>query len=88
MHAIERNYNSKLKQKLPTLASWNNGIKTDVAVVADLNDKWKITTFNVHKIFAFKFLVFNNKWSDIFFGSGLEVVCESKSLTFKLEFLK
>ena len=88
MHTTERNYNSKLKQKLPTLASWNNGIKTDVAVVADLNDKWKITTFNVHKIFAFKFLVFNNKWSDIFFGSGLEVVCESKSLTFKLEFLK
>ena len=29
---IERN--GKLKQKLPTLASWNNGIKMDFVVVA------------------------------------------------------
>ena len=33
MCTIERNGESKLEQKLPTPASWDNGIKTDVAVV-------------------------------------------------------
>ena len=32
MSTTERNGYSKLKQKLPTLASWDNGIKMDVVV--------------------------------------------------------
>lgn len=32
MSTTERNGQSKLKQKLPTLASWDNGIKMDVVV--------------------------------------------------------
>ena len=37
MHSIERNGKSKLKQKLPTPASQDNGIKTDIVSVVDLN---------------------------------------------------
>ena len=33
MHLIKRNGESKLKQKLPTLASQDNGINMDVVVV-------------------------------------------------------
>ena len=33
VHTIDRNGKSKLKQKLPTPASSDNGIKTDVVVV-------------------------------------------------------
>ena len=33
VHTIDRNGKSKLKQKLPTPASSDNGIKTDVFVV-------------------------------------------------------
>ena len=33
MHTIERNGERELEQKLLTLASWDNGIKTDVVAV-------------------------------------------------------
>ena len=33
MHLIKRNGESKLKQKLPTLASWDNGIKMNTVVL-------------------------------------------------------
>ena len=33
MHTIERNSESKLKQKLPILASWDNDTETDFVVV-------------------------------------------------------
>ena len=33
MHIIKRNGESKLKQKLPTPASWDNGIKTNAVFV-------------------------------------------------------
>ena len=37
MHSIKRNGKSKLKQKLPTLASQDNGIKTDIVSVVHLS---------------------------------------------------
>ena len=33
MHIIDRNGESKLKQKFPTPARWDDGIKTEVVVV-------------------------------------------------------
>ena len=41
MSMIDRNDESKLKQKLPTPASQNNGVKTDVVVVVvAVNNTW------------------------------------------------
>ena len=37
---IDRNDEIKLKQKLPTPASQNNGVKTDVVVVVAVNNTW------------------------------------------------
>ena len=41
MCTIERNGESELEQKLPTPASWDNGIKTDVVVVIIQKSTWK-----------------------------------------------
>ena len=38
MCTIQRNGESKLKQKLPTPTSWDNGIKTDVVVVVVVHE--------------------------------------------------
>ena len=41
MSMIDRNDESKLKQKLPTPTSQDNGVKTDVVVVvAVVNNTW------------------------------------------------
>ena len=40
MSMIDRNDESKLKQKLPTPASQNNGVKTDAVVVVAVNNTW------------------------------------------------
>ena len=45
MCTIERNGESKLEQKVPTPASWDNGIKTDVAVVV-FYLQWSILNYH------------------------------------------
>ena len=39
MHAVKRNGESELEQKLLTPAGWDNGIKTDIFVVVTSSKK-------------------------------------------------
>ena len=45
MHAVKRNGESELEQKLLTPAGWDNGIKTDIFVV--VTSRKKICTNNI-----------------------------------------